>query len=291
LDGPRALLAQELAPARRLSVRCFNHDTLTNFPDGPYRPTRRQSIEVVAHEGGPVSQMHLTYSHVSVCGYRVKVASIGGVCTHPDYRGRGIATELLHHSLHEAASNGARIVLISGTRGLYRRAGCTPAMDFETVVLTSTFSGGAAAGIGIRPASAADGRHCARLNQMEPVHFVRRVAEFESSIGCADGGGLIDDWIVEADGRPLCYVLLRTPWSHAPQDRVRELVLQGEWAGSRLALVSAFPQIIERCGLVELRLGRLGPGLALGCGHSVVTRRLRPRRRGQYTRSAADRAS
>jgi len=253
-DGPRTLRPQELNAARELSALCFGHSTFQDLPSGRYRPTREQTVEVISHSGAPVCQMGLTYSQLSVCGSRFLVASVGGVCTHPDFRGMGLATRLLGHCLGRMADGGTRLVLVSGARGLYQRAGCTPAQVFESIVLRRGQLSRGASDVTVRPADRSDADLCARLHQMEPVHFVRRVEGFRQAIDSTDGGPAGDNWIVEAEGRPVTYVFLRTPWSHRPEDRVRELVLQGEWSGSRTALVAALPHLMDRLDLGELWL-------------------------------------
>jgi predicted N-acetyltransferase YhbS len=253
-DGPRTLRPRELNAARELSALCFGHSTFQDLPRGRYRPTRKQTVEVISHNGAPVCQMGVTYSQLSVCGSRFRVGSVGGVCTHPGYRGMGLATRLLDHCLRGMADRGTRLVLVSGARGLYQRAGCTPAQIFESSVLRRGRLSPSALDVTVRPADRSDADLCARLHQMEPVHFVRQVEGFRHAIESADGGRAGDNWIVEAEGQPVCYVFLRTPWSHGPEDGARELLLQGEWAGSRTALVAALPHLLDRLDLGELWL-------------------------------------
>ena len=253
-DGARTLQPAELNAAHALSAICFGHSTLQDLPEGCYRATRQQSVEIISCGDRPVCQMGLYYSRLSMCASQFRVASIGGVCTHPDHRGLGLATRLLHHSFEEMRYRGVRLVLISGTRGLYQRAGCAPAQLLESMVLRREQLPTRATDVAVRPASGADAALCASLHQRETVHFVRKVEEFQRAIISTGGDLAGDNWIVESDGRPVGYVFLRTPWSHRPEDRVRELMLRGEWGGSRTALVEALPHLMERCNLSELWL-------------------------------------
>ena len=252
LDGPRTLRADELEAAHRLAVTCFGHSTLSDLPSGPYRPTSRQSLEVISYRGAPVSQIGMYFGRVSVFGSLVRIASIGGVGTHPDYRGLGLATRLLDHCMHELRARGARIMLVSGTRCLYHRAGCTPAQSFEPIVLEPGSLESDSTSVSIRPASVADAPLCARLYQGEPVHIERRVEEFQEHLesdGCGPGE---DNWIVEAEREPVGYVFLSVPWGRRREDGVREVLLQGEYAGSRVALLDALAQLMGRLDLKEL---------------------------------------
>ena len=158
-----------------------------------YTPPRRGGVQVLCHRGVPISKIGITHSQVSIYGGwrsslgqrsslgHLQVASIGGVCTHPEYRGLGLATRLLDYCTRKLTAEGARLMLVSGMRGLYTRAGCVTAQDFEYIVLkpddletrVSRMNG-----LRVRLATEADVLLCARLYQAEPVHFVRRVEEF-----------------------------------------------------------------------------------------------------------------
>lgn len=252
LDGPRTLRPDELPASHRLSVRCFGHSTLVDLPAGPYRPTSRQSIEVISHRGVPVSQIAIYYSHLNVYGCSLRVASIGGVGTHPDYRGIGLATRLLGHCMRLVTGQRSRLLLVSGTRGLYLRGGCTLAQISEPVVLRPGCPLPREVGTSIRPATVADAPLCARLYQAESVHFERRVEEFQGHLQSAGPGPCGDNWIVESEGEPVAYVFLRIPWWPSPGSNVRETLVQGEYAGSRVALAGALSELVARLDLDEL---------------------------------------
>ncbi len=53
----------------------------------------------------------------------IPYGQIGAVCTHPDYRGQGLGTQLLFKSLENFKENNVNLITISGGRGLYRRNG------------------------------------------------------------------------------------------------------------------------------------------------------------------------
>ena len=125
-DGPRRIRAEELEGARALSQLCFQ----SVLPDdvGPPSAPPREAGEtyIVAAEGRPVSQVRAFHERLLAYDGLVRVGSIGAVCTHPDYRGHGLATQLMDLCTRRLYEGGARLMLISGGRGLYRRLGFIP---------------------------------------------------------------------------------------------------------------------------------------------------------------------
>jgi GNAT superfamily N-acetyltransferase len=270
LDGPRLIRPEELVASQRLDALCFPgfvEEVAEEKLLASHTPPRRGGVQVICHRGVPVSQIEITHSRVNVYGGYLRLASIGSVCTHPGYRGQGLASRLLDYCMHKLAAEGARLVLISGTRGLYTRAGCVTAQDFECVVLRSGQPCGASSGpvelpgpplcpatddLSLRPATDADASLCARLYQMEAVHFVRRVEEFAGHFCRLERYPQAEDWIVEVGGHPVAYAFLSLPWEHWHDDAgLREVF---EYAGSRVALVAGLAQVMARLDLREMRL-------------------------------------
>ncbi|MDF2723350.1 MAG: family N-acetyltransferase [Paenibacillus sp.] len=88
--------------------------------------------EVTSHSYGMfadnrlVSFIGFVLSVVAVGEARLGDYSIGSVCTHPDYAGKGCASELLRRVMRHADGAGASLILVSGNRPLYTRFGCYP---------------------------------------------------------------------------------------------------------------------------------------------------------------------
>jgi predicted N-acetyltransferase YhbS len=255
LDGPRLVRREELAAARQLAATCFPGfvDEITAEEIDAYTPPARGGLQVICHQGQPVAQIGITHSQVDVCGSPLHVASIGGVCTHPDYRGLGLGTRLLAYCTRKLRDEGARLMLISGGRGLYLRAGCVTAGTFEYFALKPRRVRSALKEIAVRPATEADVPLCARLYQAEAVRFVRRVGDFAGHFRHREEYPEAEDWIVEAAGRAAAYLFLSVPWEyiHRRNAGVREVF---EYAGSRAALTSALPALMAEHGLRELKV-------------------------------------
>lgn len=264
VEGPRLVRREELMAAHRLDALCFpgfreeveERDLLAS-----YIPSRRGGFQVFCHRGAPICQIGITHSRVSVYGSDLRIASLGSVCTHPDYRGQGLAGRLLEYCLQKLTAEGARLALISAVRSLYTRAGCVPAMDLNLVRLEPGQSLNGlrdsllprTSGLSFRPATEADVAICARLYQMEPVHFVRGVKDFTEHFCHLEEFPQAEDWILKIAGQPVAYAILSLPWEHRqnPDAGVREVF---EYAGSRVALVAGLAEVVARQGLREMSL-------------------------------------
>lgn len=254
-DGPRPLRREEWNAALRLERLCFSNvpdETDNGEWETSYTPPRRGGWHVIAHRGRPVSLIGIFHNVVSVYGSPLRIASIGGVCTHPDYRGQGLASRLLDYCMRRAIAESARLVLISGVRDLYTRAGNVTAQEFEYFALRPGQLRLEAGDLIARPATAADATLCARIYQAEAVRFVRRVDEFFTEYSVQREEFLKgNDWIVESGGTPVAYCFTRLPWGHSREQGVRQVI---EYAGSRVALVASLAQVLADLNLRELRL-------------------------------------
>jgi len=75
---------------------------------------------------------HIVYakSHiVTKGGLHIATIMFGPISVHPEYQGRGIGSELIHHSLKEAARLGHQLVCITGDPAYYSRFGFIRASD------------------------------------------------------------------------------------------------------------------------------------------------------------------
>ncbi|NHN31440.1 GNAT family N-acetyltransferase [Paenibacillus agricola] len=86
-------------------------------------------------DGMLVSFMGLVPSIMQVGKAKLHVFSMGAVCTHPNYRGQGIAGQLLDRCKLHADEAGASLLFISGDRSLYTRVHCYPFGQTERFTL------------------------------------------------------------------------------------------------------------------------------------------------------------
>lgn len=257
MDGPRPPRPLELDDLTTLLMEVFGffreHSSYARLRRRLGTRARMRNTLVIAEDGKPVSHVHTVRDRISVLGCPVKVASVSSVCTHPDLRGRGFAAAILEMAIADMKAAGARIVVVSGDRGLYRRAGCIPA----GLMLHGHVHRGslptAPSGLTVCRTDPHDWPRLAPLHQAEPVRF-RRTRDDLARLSAQWAGSPADLWLVEAQRQPLAYVWLGPLWS-TPRSRARDVC---EYAGSRAAIVEAIPLILEAADIEEIGAVVLG---------------------------------
>jgi len=78
-----------------------------------------------------VADVGVIYESLFINGAKLKTAEIGSVATLPEYRGKGLATQLVETAFKNAREENADIMLISGGRNLYQRIGCAPCGKYQ----------------------------------------------------------------------------------------------------------------------------------------------------------------
>jgi predicted N-acetyltransferase YhbS len=123
----RRLTNDEIREAVRLSDATFRDEEQPSmgeaFPFIFSEPAYHVSFGAF-EDGKLLSFMGLVPWNIRIGEARLRVFSLGSVCTHPDARGRGIASEVMNAVNEYVRDTGASLLLVSGTRTLYTRAGC-----------------------------------------------------------------------------------------------------------------------------------------------------------------------
>jgi GNAT superfamily N-acetyltransferase len=216
-----------------------NASWLRTFWDGPL---------AVAHVGVWRGQL---WTH----GARLAVAHIGAVCTRPEYRGRGLASALLWDALALLRAEGVALVLISGDRSLYRRAG---ARRFGRLLRYRVGAELLASLQLPRVRTAAPTPEAlAGLYAREPLHYERsgedwrRLLVAKGYLPPSQGrGGAVGVWRNGTDG-PVAYLLL----GKADRPDGGSAVLRvDEFAGDRAAVLAALPSALAAAGAERAEL-------------------------------------
>ncbi|MFD0681517.1 MULTISPECIES: GNAT family N-acetyltransferase [unclassified Paenibacillus] len=82
------------------------------------------NLLIIEEDGVPATLVGLLKSELSIVSCTIPVVSMGAVCTDTAYRGRNFADMLVKRSINKCTEEGAQLLLISGTRGLYLRNDC-----------------------------------------------------------------------------------------------------------------------------------------------------------------------
>ncbi|WP_123041006.1 GNAT family N-acetyltransferase [Cohnella candidum] len=77
-------------------------------------------------EGRLVSFMGLVPWEIRIGEAKLRAFALGSVCTDPDARGKGYASEILSRINEYTRRAGGALLLVSGYRSLYTRTGCAP---------------------------------------------------------------------------------------------------------------------------------------------------------------------
>ena len=258
MEGPRACRPDEFASLRQLADTVFrpNEGDLSMFDEFPtlFAPENSERLRVVSDSGRIVSAINYVVRPVTIYGNLVHVASLGGVCTYEECRGRGLATALLADSFVKMREESADVVLISGGRGLYLRAGCTPggrevACRLDRAALGQLDAPGSAV-----LAEAAD-EHVPSLiaiHQREPARYVRSPWDWRQFLsicrleraGTPAPFGVRRCWLITAGERAVGYVVVEfTRDVTAPSAHVVE------YAGARRMVFAAVRLLAEKYDL------------------------------------------
>ena len=247
LEGPRALRADEFDALMDLVDDTFRG------PDWP-RPTKpklysllldpRTNLEgmrVFVADGRPVSHFGLYIRDVFCGGVTLRLASVGSVCTHPEFREQGLATRLVEDALCLCEKQGVHLMLISGGRGLYRRQGSTDVGEmFETVLMPGDVQSASQ----VRVESCSDELlpTCATIYQREAFRFYRPLDDWKRVVhGGSDMNREVEIFLIYEQDALRAYAVV-----YAPRDGESGFL---EYAGSRTALWASIPKFIERHSL------------------------------------------
>ena len=220
------------------------------------------NLRIILEDGKVVSHIGVSQREVSVYGCRTRVGSIGAVCTRPDYRKRGFATMLLEDTIKMLDADGATVMIISGGRGLYQRAGCrSVGKRYNFNIKRSDLDNFPSVQGDIDIVSYQEPehlKHFAKLQQREAIRFLRPVDDFKAML---DGivmsrelGHNADALAVQRDGTCFAYVVMFINKKRDSDDLVCRI---SEYAGSRLAIMSAIKVLFDKHDFNELSVGAL----------------------------------
>lgn len=261
MEGPRGLRPEELSSLRELTGVVFRPTLVDEYPQ-LFHEGNFDNLRVCVDGGRCVSHVGMTTRRATFFGCPVQVGCIGAVATHPDYRGQGLASRCFDDAAKKAFEDGTDLLLVSGNRALYRRAGCLRAPCGETFT-QSAEDAPALPGAPVTVETMTDAdlplvRECYRN---EPVRFLRSIEDYGRSFACGVVMNRPSEFLVvrgeNGDFRGYLIVGQRDGEARA---RI------AEFAGDRHALLAALPAVMR-----HYNLGTLGWQVS---GHDVLFRAL-----------------
>jgi predicted acetyltransferase len=212
-----------------------------------------ENIRVIYHNGRMVSVAGYYPSTLSIEGCEVRVASVGSVCTDPEYQNQGLASKILNDLEAEVKQKGIGLLLISGTRSLYRRRHCALVGGFMKCELskTSIHLTSLPSDVEIIDYKPEFLDQVVHLYNHEPVRFIRSLIEFKTLLQAA----LIADYdctyrmyVIRRAARITAYFLLRTRYPHETWGEVVE------YAGDRNLVAGALSLMLARQALDRIQV-------------------------------------
>jgi len=183
MDGPRAVKPEELPSLGKLVDTVFRlgrEGTMFWQFSQLLNEDNAKNLFVFVEDGKVVSHFGMTERWASIEGWAARVACVGSVATYEEYRGKGLATKLFEKCKRKAMVDGVDFMLISGGRGLYRRAG---AVDYGTdyVVRVDLDNAKSLSKMDVKVAGCEGASlfHCSDVYQNKVVRFVRPMMDWE----------------------------------------------------------------------------------------------------------------
>ncbi len=176
-------------PADRKSITAFGNAVFggTDFADLLPKIYGEEAdcsaCHYLAKSGGSIVGMIGAFPlEINMMGQKLLAYGVGTVCTRPDFRGKGIMTELFRSALRDMKNDGAVLSTLGGQRQRYEHFGyepCGTMVEFavRTANLRPFLSG--ARGLSLAPMERADGaalRQAQKLQRSRPL-FVERPLE------------------------------------------------------------------------------------------------------------------
>lgn len=136
-------------------------------------------LYIAKEDGKVVSHIGIKENPIILYGHKISMASMGAVCTHQDYQGRGIATKLLYETFDSLHERQISLLTISGGRGLYRRNGAVESMGTTDFNIKERLDIPECSDISYRILDDKDDiSSIAQTYYREPIRYERRRKEF-----------------------------------------------------------------------------------------------------------------
>jgi len=271
MDGPRRLLVHELPALGKLVDAVFTHGTegamLRAFPT-LFSDENVDKLLVFSDGDRIVSHVGRTERWASLGGCTVRVGCVGAVATDEAYRGQDLAGRLLKRASAEAAACGVDFFMISGKRGLYRRAGAADVgLDYRATVDLAVSRGLAMNDVRVRPFEDGDLSVWAAVYRQKAAHYVRPLEDWNGALQSRICQTYDADFLTLTHREVPCgYIVCRV----SEEDWICRVM---EYGGDAALVAGALLQVMERHDVRALRIRVQGtdPVLIQRLKHAGVT--------------------
>ncbi|MCS7187892.1 MAG: GNAT family N-acetyltransferase [Armatimonadetes bacterium] len=257
LIGPRTPREDEAGACAELAYRVFFSSRFPDFLSGAstwpmvLRDGALKDTFAMFDGDKPVSLIHRFERDVLIHGCKLRIGFVGFVCTHPDYRGRGLASTILAATMNKFREDDVDFVCISGDRTMYRRAGARPIGGRREFVVNRENSEKLrehACKVSIRKASLEDAELLASIYDRESIRFIRPLSDYEIVLKYRHCVGRPCEFVIAGDEtKARAYLLLTEPQTQ--EGRSSRTVF--EYAGERNFVLSAIHHLAKE---TELRV-------------------------------------
>ncbi len=242
LDGPRnphskeyASLLYFLSQAYGFSdLRWFENDT--SFFYGT-RPDQLKTKWVLKSGDQFASHVGIFPFTAMVDGRPIKVAGIGSVATHPEYRGRGLMKKLMNHVDKQMVEEGYDLSILWGERSLYQPLGYERGLFQDRFSFNRRFLKPLPVGKSIRPVKSGDWANLQKLFVRHPFHTERNVDYFKTLHRRFNRGIPEPIWVMEKAGKITAYVIVF---------KINEGYEVAEWGGDTKAVIDLIASVLPK---------------------------------------------
>lgn len=253
MEGPRTARKEELQEVINLVNLVFRTSGNLNPTMGQEFPlllgeNNLDNMWVILEDGKVVSNINYYPTTISIENTKVKVASIGAVCTNPNFRGKGYASTILDNLELKVVNEGAEIMLVSGGRGLYRRKNCVDAGGFcKANLIPNTKVNGS---ITLSEINDDNIDEAIRIYNKEPIRFNRIYNEFKGfhkGVMTPWGNMFFKSYLINFNSKPIAYIVVRF-FVDSKRAEIRE------FAGDRASIIHGIYHLIKNKNLDKCTL-------------------------------------
>jgi GNAT superfamily N-acetyltransferase len=242
IEGPRHPTAKEypaflkfLSQAYRFAdSRWFENDAAFFFGT---RPDQLKTKWVLKSGEKFIAHVGIFPFTATMEGPALKVAGIGAVATHPDFRGQGLMKRLMDQIMGEVKRDGYDLSILWGERGLYQPYGYERALYLDQFTFQKRHLKYFATPKGVRPVRPADLPALQVLFKDHPFR-VKRSTNYTSSVIRRFSQYLSDPaWVLEEKGKVAAYAIFGKSWAGG-----LEAV---EWGGQTEDVACLFSTVLQ----------------------------------------------